>query len=257
MKKAALGDLSSLVGYLDGVLRPTAFSDWDGARNGLQCERAPGPIRRVVGAVDSHEAVIRAACEARADVLIVHHGLFWQPTVPWTKATYRKLRLLTEGNLAVYASHLPLDAHPQLGNNILLARALKVGKTTPFFACRGQPIGRRTEGRWTLADIAQRLRHAVGGPVQLIPGGPKTVRSLGIVTGGAGNDLAQAAAEGVDTLITGEGSHWTYGAALELGINLLYAGHYGTETFGVRALLQSLERRFDIETRFLDFPSGL
>jgi putative NIF3 family GTP cyclohydrolase 1 type 2 len=162
-----------------------------------------------------------------------------------------------ENNLAVYSSHLPLDAHPKLGNNARLCAALGLSKLRPFFFSHGQPIGFRSPAKIPREELARRLQRATGAKALLIPGGPGICRRIGVVTGGAGGDMKQAADEGVDTFVTGEGPHWTYARAEELGINVLYGGHYATETFGVKALAAHLSARFKLPWSFLDYPTGL
>jgi dinuclear metal center YbgI/SA1388 family protein len=176
---------------------------------------------------------------------------------PWTGQRYELLRLLLENNLAVYSSHLPLDAHPKLGNNAQLCAALGLRKLTPFFESHGQPIGLQVRTKISRAELAARLARATGAKPKLIPGGKEICRRIGVVTGGAGNDLKLAAAEGVDTFITGEGAHWTYALAEELGLNVFYAGHYATETFGVKALAAEVSRKFKVPWTFVDHPTGL
>jgi dinuclear metal center YbgI/SA1388 family protein len=248
--------LTQLVRECERLLRPDTFRDWDGAHNGLQVENR-GRVRRLAAAVDASLATVELALAAGADLLLVHHGLFWTPRVPWTGGTHRLLRRLLEGDLAVYSAHLPLDAHPRLGNNARLCAALGLRPTRPFFECKGRPIGRRARTRLPRAELLARLRRAVAGEVRLLPGGPETCRDIGVVTGAAGAELAQAAATGVDTFITGEGPHWTFALAEELGVNVFYAGHYATETFGVKALAAHLARKFGLPWTFLDHPSGL
>jgi dinuclear metal center YbgI/SA1388 family protein len=248
--------LAAIVRECDRRLRPDRFTDWDGAVNGLQVENR-GAVSRLAAAVDATVATVRLAIAAKADFLLVHHGLFWQASHPWTSRRYALLRLLIENNLAVYSAHLPLDAHPQLGHNARLAAALGFRRLRPFFACKGQTIGFQTTTRIPRDTLAARLRQAVNGEVKLLPGGSALCQRIGIVSGGAGGEVAQAAAEGVDTFITGEGPHWTFGLAEELGMNVFYAGHYATETFGVKALAAHLARRFGLPWVFLDHPSGL
>ncbi len=238
------------------LLRPEHFTDWDAAHNGLQLENR-GRVRRLAAAVDASLATVQMARAAGADLLLVHHGLFWTARVPWTGPNYRLLRLLLEADLAGYSAHLPLDAHPRLGNNAQLCAALGLTRTRPFFACKGRLIGRRVRTRLDRTDLVRRLQRAVNGPVRLIPAGPALCREIGVVTGAAGAEVDQAAAEGVDTFITGEGPHWTFARAEELGLNLIYAGHYATETFGVKALAAHLARKFNLPWSFLDHPSGL
>jgi len=207
--------------------------------------------------VDASLATARLAIAAGADLMIVHHGLFWSPPHPWTGKKYELLRLLVENNLAVYSSHLPLDAHPRLGNNALLCAALGLKKLKPFFLTHGQTIGFKSQARISRAELAARLSRATGAKPRIIPGGDPVCRCIGVVTGGAGGDLKPAAAEGVDTFITGEGPHWTYVLAEELGINVLYGGHYATETFGVKALAAAVSKKFKVPWEFLDHPTGL
>lgn len=243
--------LRDIVSFLDRELRTAEVKDYPNAHNGLQLENA-GEVTRVACAVDASEAVIDAASEAGADLLIVHHGMLWHGAQRIEGALYRKLRRAMDAGLAIYSSHLPLDLHPRLGNNALLAKALGIRKTAPFL-----DIGVRAAVNLPLATLIDRIEDAVQSPVHVAPGGPDRVRKLGIVTGGAGGEVAKAAAAGVDTFLTGEGTHWTFAAAEELGVNLIYAGHYATETFGVKALGAELERKFRLPWAFIDHPSGL
>jgi dinuclear metal center YbgI/SA1388 family protein len=243
--------LHDIVAFLDKELRTVEVKDYPNAHNGLQLEN-PGLVTRVACAVDACESVIDAACEAGADLLIVHHGMLWHGAHRFEGAPYRKLRRAIESGLAVYSSHLPLDLHPRFGNNALLAKALGISKTEPFLE-----IGVQARGNWTFGALIERVEQAVQAPVHFAPGGPDRVKRLGIVTGGAGGEIAKAAEAGVDTFLTGEGSHWTFAAAEELGVNLIYAGHYATETFGVKALGVELQRKFKLPWGFIDHPSGL
>lgn len=253
MKRVAL---TRLVACCDRWLQPDRFQDWDGAANGLQMEN-DGRVSRIAAAVDASLATLRRAAAMRADLLIVHHGLFWSAAHPWTGARYAQLRLLLSANLAVYSSHLPLDAHPQLGNNARLCAALGFRRRRPFFHDRGAWLGYRTCAQVERSTLVERLARVLGQPVKLVPGGPTVCRQIGVVSGGAGPELRRAAQERVDTLITGEGPHWTYAVAEELGLNLLYGGHYATETFGVKALAARLARRFGLPWAFIDYPTGL
>ena len=248
--------LSALVRYCDRTLHTAEVQDYDGAANGLQVENRGG-VTRIAAAVDASLATVRLAIEARANLLVVHHGLFWGPSHPWTGKKYELLRLLLENDLAVYSSHLPLDVHPQLGNNARLCAALGWKKLRPFFFDHGQFLGFQVRQRVALTELADCLHRATGSEPLIIPGGPEVCRRIGVVTGGAGGELKKAAAEGVDTFITGEGPHWTYALAEELGLNVLYGGHYATETFGVKALAAHLSRRFKLPWTFLDHPTGL
>jgi dinuclear metal center YbgI/SA1388 family protein len=252
-KKASL---QAIVRHCDRTLGTARVGDYPGAANGLQVENS-GAVTRIAAAVDASLATVQLAVEAKADLLVVHHGLFWSPAQPWTGKKYALLRQLITNNVAVYSSHLPLDAHPQLGNNARLCAALGFRKLQPFFESHGQPVGFQTVADVSREALVRRLRGALGGEVKLLPGGGARCRRIGVVTGGAGGDLQRAAAAGVDTFITGEGPHWTYALAEELGLNVLYGGHYATETFGVKALAAELSRRFKVPWVFLDHPTGL
>lgn len=248
--------LTALVRYCDQLLQTDTFADWDGAVNGLQVENR-GTISKIAAAVDASLATVKMAVAARADLLIVHHGLFWGKTQPWTGKRYELQRLLWENNVAVYSSHLPLDAHPKLGNNAQLAAALAWPKCKPFFFEKGQFIGLQTRAKISRDELERRLTKALGRTPIVLPGGTAQCERIGIVTGGAGAELKKAVSEGVDTFITGEGPHWTYALAEELGVNVFYGGHYATETFGVKALSAHLSKKFDVPWEFLDHPTGL
>jgi dinuclear metal center YbgI/SA1388 family protein len=248
--------LDAIVRELDSALRIDAIEDWPNALNGLQLENK-GTITRVCAAVDAAEFCLATAAETPGTLLIVHHGLFWQGLQPVTGAMRRKLARAIAGDLALYSAHLPLDVHPTWGNNPLLCKALGFDELEPFFLRKGQPTGCQFSCQLTRQELVARLEKAVDGPVKICPGGPDRVRRVGVVTGGAGTGLLQAAEEGVDTFITGEGAHWTFAAAEECGINLLYAGHYATETFGVKALAAHVAERFGLPWEFIDHPSGL
>lgn len=252
----AKASLSRIVRHCDQLLRTAHIKDYDGAVNGLQVENN-GDVTRIAATVDASLETVRLAVAAKADLLIVHHGLFWSPTHPWTGRHRELLRLLIEHNLAVYSSHLPLDAHPRLGNNAQLCDALKLKTTQPFFFDKGQFLGFQARANISRDELAQRLQKAVGRAPIVLPGGPAVCKKIGVVTGGAGSQLKLAATEGVDTFITGEGPHWTYALAEDLGINVLYGGHYATETFGVKALAAELSRKFKVPWEFLDHPTGL
>jgi dinuclear metal center YbgI/SA1388 family protein len=260
----AKASLAAITRYCDRLLRTSEVKDYDGAANGLQVENR-GTVTRIAAAVDASLATVRLAIRAKADLLIVHHGLFWGPTHPWTGKRYELLRLLLDHNLAVYSSHLPLDAHPRLGNNARLCAALGFKKLRPFFFSHGLFLGFQTKANISRSELARRLERATGAKPLVIPfhaprstlHAPPPCRRIGVVTGGAGGDLKKAATEGVDTFITGEGPHHTFALAEELEVNVFYAGHYATETFGVKALAADLSRKFSVPWTFVDHPTGL
>ena len=248
--------LTEITEFIDSELNIAAIADYPGAVNGLQLAN-DGRVARIVAAVDASLPVIEAAAAGGPGLLVVHHGMFWQGAQPVTGAFYRKLKTAIEAGLAVYSSHLPLDVHPRWGNNILLANAIGLRDPQPFFERNGLCLG--LKGSWTgnRDDLASALRQALGGTVHVCPGGPASIATVGIITGGAGSEVAQVAAAGVDSFITGEGPHWSYPLAEELGVNLFYGGHYATETFGVKALAEALAHKFQIPWSFIDHPTGL
>lgn len=252
----ATASLLQVSRYCDGLLRATAIHDYEGAVNGLQAANG-GRVTRIAAAVDASLATARLAVAAGADLLLVHHGLFWSARHPWTGHNYELFRVLMENDLAVYSSHLPLDAHPRLGNNAQLCAALGFKNLKPFFYDKQQFLGFQTRTKISLTELSRRLGQAVGRNPVVLRGGPSECRRIGVVTGGAGSALKLAAGEGVDTFITGEGPHWTYALAEELGVNVLYGGHYATETFGVKALARHLAGKFKLAWTFVDHPTGL
>ncbi|WP_234043467.1 Nif3-like dinuclear metal center hexameric protein [Luteolibacter yonseiensis] len=248
--------LDEVVKYLDSELKTATISDYPGALNGLQLANE-GRICRVVAAVDASLPVIRKAAEGGPGLLLVHHGMFWQGVQPVTGPFYQKLRIAMDAGLAIYSSHLPLDVHPQLGNNILLCKALGIMDVHPFFDQKGLSLGLRGSWMGERNELEGVLKSVLNGPVHLCPGGPKTVSHIGVITGGAGSEVVKVASTGVDTFITGEGPHWSYSLAEELGINVFYGGHYATETFGVKALAARIAEKSGIPWEFIDHPTGL
>ena len=248
--------LSHVVAHLDEVLGGTGIDDYPGAHNGLQVENS-GRVTRVAVAVDAVQGTIEAAAAAGADLLVVHHGLFWDGNPRVTERRYRRLRRLLEADMAVYSTHLPLDVHPALGNNTRLAQEIGVELDGTFGSYRGSPVGVHGPLRMRREALAARLDELLGGPVRLIAGGPEFTERVGVVTGGGAGMLGAAREAGVDTFITGEGAHHHFFDAQEGGMNLLLGGHYATETWGVKALGAHLEKEFGLPWTFIDHPTGL
>jgi dinuclear metal center YbgI/SA1388 family protein len=248
--------LNELVDYCNTLLRIEEIGDWPNALNGLQIENS-GAVTKIGAAVDASTRTINAAGERGISFLVVHHGLFWPGLRPITGGRRRMLESAFKQDLALYSAHLPLDAHPTLGNNAQLAKALGLDNSEPFFEAKGQPIGLKVKAQIARVDLTRKLEQSLGGPVRLFPAGPEQTVSIGLITGGAGGEIYSVAGEGIDTFITGEAPHWAGVAAEELGINLLLGGHYATETFGVKALAEHLSARFDLPWEYLDFPTGL
>lgn len=248
--------LDTLVQYLDDYLRVRDTADARDALNGLQVTNR-GEVTRVAAAVDLCRATVDLAVDQRADLLLVHHGLFWGGLRPITGTMHRRLTALLEHDIALYASHLPLDRHPDVGNNAVLARRLGVTVRGDFGESDGQTIGVWGELELARDAFATRLAAVLGAPPRALAFGPTQVRRVGIVTGAGGSLIPHAAAAGLDTYVTGEGAHWTYFDAEELHVNVYYGGHYLTETFGVRALAEHVAERFSLPWSFLDHPTGL
>ena len=248
--------LQEIVEYCDSYLRIGEIQDYENALNGLQVESA-GSVKKIAAAVDVSTRALQEAAKCGANLLIVHHGMFWSGLRPVTKALRRQLKFAFENDMAIYSAHLPLDLHLKVGNNVLVMRALDFENSEPFFEEKGSLLGRRASVDVALDELAKRLEKAVAGSVKTIAFGPKTVRHLGVITGAAGSEIERIAAEGIDTFITGEAPHWAAVAAAEMGLNLLLAGHYATETFGVKALAAHLAGKFQLDWQFIDLPTGL
>ena len=219
-------------------------------------------MRKVAAAVDASLRTIKGAIAADANLLLVHHGLFWSGPQRIVGARYERLRLLIEHDIAVYSSHLPLDRHPTLGNNALLARALGLEPTGEFARYQSIHVGVRGEAERPTEDILEAARKFAkrwGGDVRRSGSAPgRITRRWGVCTGaGASADtLSEAAALGLDTLIVGEGPHWTAVEAPEQDLVIIYAGHYATETLGVRALGEHVETTLGVPWIFVDAPTG-
>lgn len=248
--------LTELVAYLDDYLAIREVPDWKAAYNGLQVE-GRAEVRRIAVAVDACQATIEAAVAGGADLMIVHHGLFWGATAPLTGPYYRRVSALIRNDLALYSCHTPLDAHPEVGNNHVLARKLGLTVGGMFGEYEGVPLGVWANTEMPRAEFVERVRVVLGVDPLVIATGPDTVRKAGILTGGGGSWIDRAAQIGCDTYLTGEGQHYTYFDAEERGLNVLYAGHYATETVGIRALAEHLMSHFSLETFFIDHPTGL
>jgi len=273
-RSVALDDLAA---YLDQYLRVREVPDYPGAWNGVQVENR-GQIDRIVAAVDASQATIDGVValldrdegdvgfsgdrDHGSPLLLVHHGLFWDGTPSVTGPRYRRLRSLLANDIALYAAHLPLDLHAEVGNNAVLARRIGLEIQGTFGDHKGTPIGvwgtppAALDSREALARRVQEVLRLPTAP-RVIAGGPVQPLRVGIVTGAAGTMTPQAAASGLDTFITGEGAHHTFFDAMEGGVNLVYAGHYATETVGVVALAEHLSQRFGIPFVFHDHPTGL
>ena len=254
--------LAEITGYLDKILRNSEIPDYDDALNGLQLAHV-GPVRRVAAAVDFSLPSIREAVKGDANLLLLHHGMFWSGARPLVGPAFERMRLLISRDIAVYASHIPLDLHPRFGNNVLLARELELTPDSPFGVFRGVAIGcagacdlPTTELFARLSAFAQPLGSTV---ISTSRDPARRTRRWAIITGAGASSstLREAADSGVDTLIVGEGPHHSAVDAMERDIVVMYAGHYATETLGVRALAAEIEREFGIPWFAVSAPTGL
>ncbi|HSQ31076.1 MAG TPA: Nif3-like dinuclear metal center hexameric protein [Gemmatimonadaceae bacterium] len=254
--------LSEIRGYLDATLDVDAVPDYPNAVNGVQFENE-GEITHIAAAVDFSTNAVRVAGDVGARLLLVHHGMFWSGVQPITGHRVKAIRELVRRDVAVYSAHLPLDVHPQFGNNALLAKRLGLTPTGGFARFATIEVGLRGSSNIptrAIADRARALAAEFGGTLVASPFQPDRITRAWAMCSGAGADsatLREAATLGIDTLVVGEGPHHTAVEARELGIVVLYAGHYATETLGVRALAASVSERFGIETSFIDLPTGL
>ena len=253
--QTGMTSIDDLIAALDELLDPGAYPDL--GPNGLQ---VPGAreVTRVISGVSAQRALSERAVELDAQLVLVHHGLFWdfQPT-GLTPVLAERLRPLFKHDINLAAYHIPLDAHAELGNNALLAQALGCDAHEPFGSYRGTPIGRKGTfpGGITVPELRERVRAATHREPTIQGAGPERIRAIGIVSGSAADMLPQAIAAGLDAFLTGEPREHVMADAQESGIHFIAAGHYATETFGVRALGDLLAERFGVEHVFVDIPN--
>lgn len=246
-----------LVAYLDNYLRVKEIKD--SSQNGLQVE-GPDEVAKVAFAVDGCQESFEQAVAAGAQLLIVHHGLFWDKSIRLVGPLFRRVRTLIEGGCGLYGVHLPLDFHPEVGNNAELARLLELEDARAFGEYHGSEIGigGALDPPTPLDALVERLARATGEPpVRVLAHGPEKAARVGCISGGAAMMMYQVAEAGFDTFITGETSHSFFHHAADYGLNVIYGGHYATETLGVKALARHLEGKFGLETIFLDVPTGM
>lgn len=255
--------LIRIVEFLDEILLTSTIPDYPTALNGLQLSNR-GSVSKIAAAVDFSSQSIKIAVAEHANLLIVHHGMFWAGVQPIVGTRYTRVRDLLGADIAVYASHLPLDRHPQFGNNTLLAKTLGLEPSGEFARFKDVFIGLRGTCDITTSTLVERARlfaQSNGGEAIATPGidSNRTTYQWAICTGAGASaeSLAEATELGVDTLIVGEGPHWTAVEALERGIAIIYIGHYASETLGVQALAAEVARRFDLEWINISAPTGL
>lgn len=248
---------SALIDYLNDYLRVEEIEDQ--SQNGLQVE-GPGEVTLVAFAVDGCQESFERAVAAGAQLLIVHHGLFWGDPMLLVGPHFRRVKTLTERGCGLYAMHLPLDAHPEVGNNAEMVRLLRLEERKPFGEYHGLKIGftGRFDPPLDIPTLIGRLVEALGRPpIRVLDYGPEEIERVGCVSGGAASMMDQVAEAGLDAYITGETSHTFFHQVVERELNVLFAGHYATETLGVKALARHLEQQFDLDTVFFDIPTGM
>jgi len=246
-----------LTTYLDNYLHIADIKDY--GPQGLQVESDNQAIRRIALAVDTAPPVIKAAADWQADMLLVHHGLLWRSVERIAGPLGERVRLLLQHGINLYAAHLPLDAHPEVGNNAVLARMLGVEITQWWGAPTGVPLGVMgpVTGSPLRSQMVERIEQKLHSQVRVLLHGPEKVETMAILSGFGADEIAEVKALGADTYLTGETSHANYWAAADYGLNVIYAGHYATETVGVQALGQHLADAFDVEVKFFDFPTQM
>ena len=245
----------ALVTYLDDYLGCRGR----GTTATMACRVEGGDdVTRLALAVDACQETIAGAVAAGAQMLIVHHGLFWGKVLMVVGPHRRRVQALLDGGCSLYAAHLPLDRHPEVGNNAQLARLLGLTVIGGLGEAFGLPVGViATAAAMPRTALVARLAASLGVTPLVLPGGPEQVQRIGIISGGAAKDVVVAATAGCDTYITGETSHSSYHDAAEYGVNVIYAGHYATETVGLKALAAHLDAQFALPSTFIDRPTGL
>lgn len=248
--------LKKLVSFLDSELALSEFPGDDSA-NGLQVE-GKKTVRKVGLAVDACTYVFEKAVQKNIDLLFVHHGLIWGGLRSISGITKNRMQILLRNDISLYACHLPLDWHPVCGNNAQLLKRLHLKKAGDFGKYHGRSIGYwgRLPEMMTPSEFLAYVSRALGTKATAIPF-RRNVRNVGVVSGGGWSAIMDADKCGIDTFLTGEPSHSAYTPAEEMGINLVFAGHYATETFGVQAVGQMLRKKYGLDTEFIDHPTGL
>lgn len=241
--------LDDLVSYCDKRTRRTAFKDAPGAFNGLQVANN-GRVSKIGAAVDSGVLPFQKAVAAGIDYLIVHHGMYWDMPRPLTGPVYERVATLVRGNCALYSNHLPLDGHPELGNNALLAKQLGLKPTRPFLVRDGEPIGWIAPARFDRAGLRARLQKLYP-RVIAIECGLRAPRAIAFCSGSGNSAIPELGPAGVDTLVTGELREEWFNRAQEEKLNLYLCGHYATEVHGVQALAAELARKFKLPWEFV------
>ena len=244
-------ELSEITDYCDQLLRSKEIPDFPGSKNGLQIENN-GKVHRIGASVDIGLVPIRLAIEEQIDFLVCHHGLFWTPPVPFTGSNFEKIKLCIDSNLAIYSSHLPLDCHPSIGNNAILAKKLGLVPCDTFLPFEGVDIGLLTTSSYDRKELSNRLNDLFPAGFHAMEFGMKKPEKIAILTGSGQSAVDKIMETGSDTLITGELKQHHFNIAQELKLNLYCCGHYATERFGVDELSRKIAHHFDLSYKFLE-----
>lgn len=253
-----MAQLTTIIEFLDSFLNIRDYRD--SSLNGLQVQTSRNTVRKVAVAVDSGLSIIEQACKTGAELLIVHHGLFWGHEQPISGILGRKIELLMSNGCSLYSAHLPLDGNLEVGNGVELAKFFKLEQITGFCCLDGQFVGAQgvLQKPATIDDICQIGIQMSGATTPLVlPFGKKEIRKIGIVSGSGSMAIETCASSDIDLLISGEPKQSAYHLAKELCVNALFFGHYATETFGVRAVGKLLSERYEVESTFIDEPTGI
>jgi dinuclear metal center YbgI/SA1388 family protein len=251
--------LAQLDEYFRSFLDIQGLQGADASLNGVQVGKLDKDIRKVVFCVDASMESFRRAKQAGADLVFVHHGIFWGKPEALTAGRYQRVSYLIQNDIALYACHLPLDAHPAYGNNAVLARLLGLQNVRPFGLYHGVSVGMRGEfaDEVTLEEAIRRVLPDGSPALSVLPFGPERIKTAAVVSGGGGAEAMQAIEAGIDLYITGEPSHTVYHHAEEARMSFVAAGHYQTETWGVKALAEKVSAELGLESQFLPLPTGL
>ena len=244
-------DLHNVISFCDQRINLSEVPDFDGAHNGLQMENN-GEISKIGASVDGGLVPFRLAIEKKIDLLICHHGIFWTPPIPMTGSNYEKIHLCIEGNLAIYGAHLPLDCHPEIGNNAILANKLGLEPCGTFLPFKDVDIGLLTTSSYDRKELVERLNDLFPAGFHAMEFGMGKPEKIAILTGSGQSAVDQILDAGADTLITGELKQHHFNLAQELELNLYACGHYATECFGVDALAREVSHQFDLPYEFVE-----
>ncbi len=245
--------------WFEAELDLPSFVKADASMNGLQVGRKNQELKLIALAVDACAEAFHRAADAGADAVLVHHGLFWGRQIAITGSHYERVSLLLRNDMALFAAHLPLDAHPVVGNNAGIAQTIGLKDVIPFGEYHGCMIGCRGElpNPLSVKQLLRLLGWDGESGINVMPFGPEKIQKVGIVSGGAAQSVLEAIDEDLDAYITGEPAHQVYHPCLESGITMISGGHYRSETYGVKLLGKKIEAETDIKTLFIDLPTGL